>query len=53
MRERGALAEKYENCGGAIPVENRTSLVCKQSQIKDQQHFLIFCNRYYVATGVI
>ena len=38
--------ENYENLGAAIPVGERTCLVCKQNQIKDEQHFLMFCNRY-------
>ena len=39
---------KYEICGVPIPVEDRTCLVCKQDQVEDEQHFLIFCNGYNV-----
>ena len=31
-----------------IPVEDRTCLVCKQDQVEDEQHFLMFCNGYNV-----
>ena len=37
---------KYENCGVAIPVGERTCLVCKQNPIEDEQHFLMFCDGY-------
>ena len=39
---------KFEICGVPIPVENRRCLVCKQSQVEDEQHFLMFCNGYNV-----
>ena len=37
---------KVQNCCVAIPGAHRTCLVCKQKQIKDEQHFLMFCNGY-------
>ncbi|CAH3127964.1 unnamed protein product [Porites lobata] len=40
--------EKYEICGVSIPVEDRRCLVCKQNQVEDEQHFLMFCNGYNV-----
>ena len=39
---------KYEICGVSIPVEDRRCLVCKQNQVEDEQHFLMFCNGYNV-----
>ena len=34
---------KYEIGSVPIPVEDRTCLVCKQNQVEDEQHFLMFC----------
>ena len=39
---------KYEICGVSIPVEDRRGLVCKQNQVEDEQHFLMFCNGHNV-----
>ena len=39
---------EFEICGVPIPVENRRCLVCKQNQVEDEQHFLMFCNGYNV-----
>ena len=41
---------KVQNCCVAIPGAHRTCLVCKQKQIKDEQHFLMFCNGYNAFT---
>ena len=34
---------KYEIGSVPITVEDRTCLVCKQNQVEDEQHFLMFC----------
>ena len=39
---------KFEICGIPIPVKDRKCLVCKQDQVEDEQHFLMFCNGYNV-----
>ena len=42
----GIQTGKFGNCCVVIPEEDRTCLVCKQNQIKDEQHFLMFCDEY-------
>ena len=37
---------KYENRGALIPVEERTSLVCKENCIEGEQHFWMHCRGY-------
>ena len=44
----GTQTGKYELCGVPLTVEDRTCLVCKQDQVEDEQHFLMFCNGYNV-----
>jgi len=38
--------EKYENKGASIPVEERTCLVYKQKCVENEQHFLMYCQKY-------